>query len=339
VEKTCQYWAMQRQLFNLTASTCNALKSGKWKFVNDIVTRTSRGETFFSTLAKYVRLRNLPARHSTVHWTEALQEAAAVFLVSSNPQQLLKWLASVEKEQTLPDDDERQLFHRIGIELGKLERWMLRQVQLVSEWHYLRMDNVGLDELMERYADNLDRLSEICELKGVVFKKEDMTGCVKSIHKLLVKEIAAQLTDDVESHPSGSHGAVAQAVSAKAQFLLARWEKCVEQCSTYLESVAESHCGTSFAFLSEVGKFLCSTVTISGLEECATFHTNRLKSRLAGLVYCKEAFTSLSNKDMTQFFVGRVLHAVPSSNLVQDDGIFSGCALADPYLLAQMMTS
>ncbi|KAG4063854.1 hypothetical protein PC123_g1389 [Phytophthora cactorum] len=340
IEKACQPWVMQRQLFNLAAPAYNVLKS-KWKFVNDVVNHTKRGDVFFSTLTKYVRLRTLPPRHSTARWNESLQEAAAVLLVRSNYRQLDAWLASVENHTVLPNDVESALFHRIAVEMGKLERWMLRQVQLVSEWHYLCMDEVSLDELMERYADNLDRLSELCQLKSVVFKRNDMTSCVKSIHELLVRDIAAKHEKDegAYSQSSGSHGAVAQAVSLKARFLLSRWEKCVEYGNTYLESVTEPIHSTVPDCLSDVSRFLCSTVSISALEECSTAHSARLESRLAGVGYCKEAFASLKNEDMAQFFVGRVLHAVPSSNLVQDDAIFSGCALASPHLLAKTMAS
>ncbi|KAG3254992.1 hypothetical protein PI124_g515 [Phytophthora idaei] len=340
IEKACQPWVMQRQLFNLAAPAYNVLKS-KWKFVNDVVNHTERGDVFFSTLTKYVRLRTLPPRHSTARWNESLQEAAAVLLVRSNYRQLDAWLASVENHTVLPNDVASALFHRIAVEMGKLERWMLRQVQLVSEWHYLCMDEVSLDELMERYADNLDRLSELCQLKSVVFKRNDMTSCVKSIHELLVRDIAAkhEKDEDAYSQSSGSHGAVAQAVSLKARFLLSRWEKCVEYGITYLESVTEPIHSTVPDCLSDVSRFLCSTVSISALEECSTAHSARLESRLAGVGYCKEAFASLKNEDMAQFFVGRVLHAVPSSNLVQDDAIFSGCALASPHLLAETMAS
>ncbi|KAG6623587.1 putative Hect-domain containing peotein [Phytophthora cinnamomi] len=341
VEKGCQPWVMQRHLFNLATPTCNILKCGRWKFVDNIVNRTPEGESFFETLSKYVRLRTLPSRYATNRWTESLQEAAAVILIRSNYRQLDAWLNSVQSQTTLPKDSENALFHRIGIELGKLERWMLRQVQLVSEWRYLCMDRVSLDELMERYADNLDRLSELCQLKGVVFKKSDMTNCIKSVHDLLVQETSAQQEKNIvtsEKAPS-SHESVAQAVSGKARFLLKRWERCVKYGNANLESVSEPHHSTIFECLSDVGKFLCSAVPVSALEACSTAHSSRLETRLTGVIFCKEIFEELTNEDMAQFFVGRVLYAVPSSNLVQDDGIFSGCALADPHLLAKMMTS
>ncbi|KAG7393228.1 E3 ubiquitin-protein ligase mib1 [Phytophthora pseudosyringae] len=340
VEKACHPWVMQRQLFNLAAPTCNVLKS-KWKFVDDVANRTERGYTFFSTLSKYVRLRTLPPRHYTARWTESVQEAAAVLLVRSNYRQLDAWLTSVDNQAVLPNDIENALFHRIAVELGKLERWMLRQVQLVSEWHYLCMDEVSLDELMERYADNLDQLFELCQLKSVEFKKNDTTSCVKSIHELVVKEIAAQEEKDATAcnQSSSSHEAVAQAVSAKACFLLARWKQCVEYGSTSLESLSEPIYSAVPECLSDVGKFLCSTVSISALEECSTAHSARLESRSAGVGYCKEAIANLKNDAMAQFFVGRVLNAVPSSNLVQDDAIFSGCALASPHLLANIMVA
>ncbi|ETM45302.1 hypothetical protein L914_09596 [Phytophthora nicotianae] len=337
VEKSCQPWVMERQLFNLPVPACNILKS-RWKFVDDVVNRTERGEMFFSTLSEFVRLRTLPPRHSTVRWEESLQVAAAVLLVRSNHHQLHVWLDTVENQGVLPNDIESALFHRIAVELGKLERWMLRQVQLVSEWHYLCIDEVSLDELMERYADNLDRLSELCQLKSVVFKKSDMTSCVKSIHELLVKEIAAKHEKD-DSQSSGSHEAVAQAVLSKTRFLLARWEKCVEYGYTYLESVAEPIHSAVPDCLSDVSRFLCSTVPISALEECSTAHSARLESRLAGIGYCEEAITNLKNDDMAQFFVGRVLYAVPSNTLMQDDAILSGCAVASPLLLAKTMAS
>eukprot|EP00644_Phytophthora_capsici_P013693 jgi/Phyca11/117321/e_gw1.33.176.1 len=336
-EKLFQPWAMQGQLFNLPASSCNALKPSKWCLVDDIVDRNTRGETFFSSLAKYTRLRSLPPRFAA-RWTKALQEAAAVFLVRSDYRHLTAWLTSIEKGEAMSKDDECLLFQPIAIELGKLERWMLRQVQLVNEWHYLRMDEVSLEELTERYGDNLDRLSELCQLKGVCFKKDDMAGCVKKIHELLVEEIAAQLNKST-SQLSGSHEAVADVVSTKAKFLLTRWQKCVEHCNLSLESVSASiHPAVSEGVV-ELGKFLCSPVAISALQECVVVHTSRLKSRIGGVEYCKSAFEGLHTKEMAQFFVGRVLHAVPSSDLVQDDGIFSGCALADPALLANMMSS
>ncbi|OWZ23473.1 hypothetical protein PHMEG_0001640 [Phytophthora megakarya] len=340
VEKTYQPWVTQRQLFNLATPTCNALKSGKWKYIDDVVHRTPRGDGFFLTLFKYVRLRNLPPRQSTPCWLEALQEAAAVFLLRSNHQQLEAWLSSVTNHVALEDDIESVLFHKIAIELGKLERWMLRQVQLVNEWHYLCTDEVSLDELMERYADNLDRLSELCHLKGVAFKKNDKIGCVEYLHELLVEEIAAKqkLNLATRSDMPGSHEAVAQAVSAKARFLLKRWEKCVEH-GNASESIAESLYSAVPECLADVCKFLSSSVPTSALEECSTTHSARLVSRLAGVGYCKEALASLKNEDMAQFFVGRVLHAVPSSNLVQDDGIFSGCALANPRLLSKIAES
>ncbi|KAI9987769.1 hypothetical protein PInf_023813 [Phytophthora infestans] len=246
-----------------------------WKFVDDVVNHAERGDVFFSTLSKY---------HLTARWNEALQEAAAVLLVRSKHHLIEAWMAGVENRTVLSNDIENALFHRIAVELGKLERWMLRQVQLVSEWHYLCIDEVSLDELMERYADNLDRLSELCHLKSVPFKNSDVTSCVKSIHELLVKDIAVKHEKDEDAHSQ-------------------------------------------------------PTVSISALEECSTAHSARLESRLAGVGYCEKAFADLKNEDMAQFFVGRALYAVPSSNVVQDDAILSGCALANPRLLAKTMAS
>ncbi|GMF13998.1 unnamed protein product [Phytophthora lilii] len=341
VEKACQSWPMQRQLFNLAAPSCKVLGSGMWSYVEDVMNRTPRGDAFFTILAKYVRLRNLPTRYETTRWTESLQEATAAFLVRSNHRRLEAWITSVSEGTPLQSDDENALFQGIAVQLGKLERWMLRQVQLVSEWHYLCEDGVSLDELMERYADNLDRLSELCELKGVDIKRNDMIGCVKSIHELLEKDVAAKQEKGAvpSDQPSGAHEAVAQAVSLKTRFLLSRWQKCVKYGNTYLNSVLDLSFSKVPDCVSNVGNFLCSTVSISALEECSIAHSRRLESRLAGVRYCEEAFISLTNENMSNLFVGRILSAVPSSNLVQDDGVFSGCALADPRLLANMLAS
>ncbi|GMF37079.1 unnamed protein product [Phytophthora fragariaefolia] len=339
IEKVCQPWSLGRRLFNLAGPTCTILKSDKWLFIDSIAKRTPEGDSFFLTLSNYVRLRTLPPRYATTQWTESLQAAAAVLLVGSDHRQLDVWLHSIQCKEKLSEDNEHALFHRIGIELGKLERWMLRQVQLLNEWHYLCTDKVSFDELMERYADNLDRLSELCQLKGLMFKKNDMTGCIKSIYDLLGYEAAQQKNATADVTTLSSHETVAEAVSARAQFLLRRWKKCVKYGYSHLESDSEpNRLGVSECW-SDIGKYLCSAISASDLEECSVAHSNRLESRLAGVLYCKEAFEGLSSEQMARFFVGRVLHGVPSSNLVQDDGIFTDCALAEPRILAQMMAS
>ncbi|RLN89280.1 hypothetical protein BBJ28_00013490, partial [Nothophytophthora sp. Chile5] len=311
IEKACQPWVVQRSLFDLVPLNCDVLSPSNWELVNDIAKHASRGATFFSTLEKYVRLRKLPARQANAGWTESLQEAAAVFLVRSNPHLLASWLAASGNDGTeLPEEEERSLFQRIAVELGKLERWMLRQVQLVNEWHYLLMDEVSLDELMERYADNLDRLSELCQLKDVPFKAGDMIGCIKSIHKLLTEEIAAKSQSRKEQvadsqQPSESHQAVAEAVLTKARFLLARWQKCSECDGSRSRSASNLGQSRMTSQLSKVGEFLRSTIAISALEECAEIHSRRVVSRLAGVAYCKEAFEALESSEMAKFFVGR----------------------------------
>lgn len=339
-EKVCQPWTMRKNLFNLILP--GLMKDQLWKFIDGAVKRTLRDDKFWSTLAKYVHLRKLPPRYSTNMWSESLQQAAVVLLLCSNRRLLLIWFsAHADKDKTMPKDDECALFQRIALEMGKLERWMLRQVQLVSEWHYLRVDKVTFDELMERYADNKDRLSELCLLKGVTYKSDDTVGCVKCIHELLVREIEqlGVLDNGSCKKLAGSHEAVAEGVSTKACFLLKRWQKCIEYDDTSSLSAPDLHQWRSSGCLSDAGEFLRCTTSLEILEECSALHSSRLQSRLSGVAYYTDALVSLRTKDMARFFIGRVLHAIPSSDLLQDDGVFSGCTLADPSILSKMMSS
>lgn len=331
IESVCQPLSDVRKLWEPESGW--ASQSIDWGLANEIVECSGRGTSVMATISTFSRLRKVGPRSTNPGWDDALQAAAAVLVVRSDQSLVSRWVDSVGSGLEMVRDVEVQLFQPIAAELDKLEQWMLRQVQLLNEWHYLCEDRVSMDDLMERYADNSDRVQDLCRLKNVPFKKNDVAGCIKELHIRLETESGDDLELPVENQRSMSHRAVADEILVKTRYLLERWKGCRtstdKQPGDLLEPMGRQQPSDQ---TTSVGDFLRSTTPVSCFDQCGEVQTRRLEQRLSGIKLMTSALSSLKSSNLRKFFIGR---GSCITAIDRESSALSGCIMATPDLLSE----
>lgn len=351
-EVQCRKWINCRELFDCTDPSF-FLDPKLLAFMREVVDNKGRGHAFLKVLAQQIRMHKSPNTSTNSTWSEALHSVAAVLVAQSDNVQLTAMLKNLGKDTFPVEGSERNLVKGIAAELQRVEQWMIRQVQLLNEWHYLQVDGVSVEEMSERYADNHDRLRELCELQNLAFHTVDVNGCIKRLHSQLHKQ-EAQGKEDTGSQASASYQRVANEVKKKAHFVLDRhWSGSAEEPKAVADGRSNQlPTGTIGAneFASEstsshqpdhnrvavAGEFFRCSLPSSAIAQCAQIHSERLKERLAGFCLSEVALSGIEAAEMRSWFVGRGLVALSSSSYF-DSGYISGCMLGDRTLLAEFI--
>lgn len=335
VELQCRKWVKNcRELF----------QSVNQHLPREIVDSNTRSDVL-KLFGEHARLHQSPNTSMNSTWTEALSCVAAVLIAQTDQlliSALVKNLESCDPTQLA--DNEISQVRLIATELQKVEQWMIRQVQLQNEWHYLQVDDVSVDEMRERYADNHDRLRELCELQNVMFHSADTASCINKLHSQLQRQ-ETQTKEDTRSQSTSSYHNVAREVVKKAQLLLNRYAKDRQQTDAsehsrlvFGDALTKGIRGSSErqrSRLSVAGEFFRCSLPASAISECAQIQSRRLKDRIAGFCLAESAFAGLESVELSSWFVGRGLVAL-SSAIGGELEYFSGCLLGDTALLADL---
>ncbi|KAF1334195.1 Hect-domain containing peotein, partial [Globisporangium splendens] len=345
VEVQCRKWMGCRELFDCTDSAFY-LNPKMLAFVHEVAENTGHGNTFVKRLTQRVRLHKSPNTSMNSKWSEAVHLVAAVLVAQTDKVQLAAMLKALETDTFSDDGIENSVVKFVAAELLRVEQWMLRQVQLLNEWHYLQVDGVTVEEMTERYADNHDRLRELCELRDIVYNSIDVNGCIKKLHAHLHKQ-DAHAKDDMASQASAAYQCVANEIIKKAQFLMDRGMSVVTNVPQAADDAKSQPIGVKDAmnvscFLNRphqdrvvvAGEFLRCSIPSTAITQCAQIHSKRLKERLAGFYLSEFALSGIEAMDVRTWFVGRGLVALSSSNCF-DLGYFTGCMLGDRTLLTE----
>uniref|UniRef100_K3WUM2 MIB/HERC2 domain-containing protein n=1 Tax=Globisporangium ultimum (strain ATCC 200006 / CBS 805.95 / DAOM BR144) TaxID=431595 RepID=K3WUM2_GLOUD len=260
--------------------------------------------------------------------------------------QLAATLKALETDTFSNDGIENAVVKFVAAELQRVEQWMLRQVQLLNEWHYLQVDGVTVEEMTERYADNHDRLRELCELRDITYNSIDVNGCIKKLHAYLHKQ-DAHTKDDMTSQASAAYQFVANEIIKKAQFLMDRGMSVIANelpdaaGAKYELSGLKAAMNVASCFnrprhdlVMVAGEFLRCSVSSAVITQCAQIQSKRLKERLAGFYLLEFALSGIETMDVRTWFVGRGLVALSSSSYF-DSGYFTGCLLGDRTLMTE----
>lgn len=331
VELQCRKWVKTCRVLFQSVDHHLPLDKDLATFFGKIDDSNTRGDVL-KLLGQHARLHQSPNTSMNSNWTEALSFVAAVLITQTDRRlvsALVKHLESSDLSQL--EDHESYQVHVIATELQKVEQWMIRQVQLQNEWHYLQVDDVSIEEMRERYLDNQDRVRELCELQNVVFHSVDTVGCISKLHSQLQRQ-ENQVKEDTLSQSSSSYQNVAKEVVKKAQILLNRYAKDMQQPGTCEHSRGSYERRRSR--LAVVGDFFRCALPAAAVSECAQIQTRRLKDRIAGFCLTEFAFAGLESVALSSWFVGRGLVAL-SSAIGGEPDYFNGCLLGDTALLAE----
>jgi hypothetical protein len=260
-------------------------------------------------------------------WIFARRLITAIFILLSSRKPQFPEVGS------LLDDEFKQELICISVEVGKIEQWMLRRAQLITEWYYLREESLSFAEFKDRYSGNVDRVRELCSLfYDVPFDEGNMDTCITKLHEILNSEIQQQKTVLKPPVDRTSYAEVAQDMIQRAQFLL-------------------KHLGSSI--LSQlpsttIKSFFYNSVEIELLEKCLISHSERLNRRLQGLDLLHTGLRELQSYPLKSIFIGHLWKAAvvqdfrrkdskeESKRFHSDFSLFRECILAERSLKVKM---
>lgn len=338
VEVQCRKWLTSRELFRaLDRSSALEVRRAVERR-NDVV----------ETLSGVARLHKAASTSTNAKWSDALGYVAAALVAQTDRAVIASVVARLTAapaslSSAALDDSVQRSVQAIATELQRVEQWMLRHVQLLNEWHYLELDCVAVDEMKERYADNHDRLRELCELQSVAFHSADVNGCITRLHAALVSH-AAKTKDDASASSHNAYQVVATEVIEKAQLLLARYtrEKALSDAASSSsmrqqsasDDAASRSISLDHALVATAGDFFRSTVAASALSDCVQIQSRRLRDRIAGFSLSESVISAIATSELASFFVGRAIVALSNASAGETDYV-SGCALGDASLLIE----
>lgn len=329
VEQQCRKWISARELFS-PASRRYAID------MREIV-ECNGCAGVLKLFEEFTRLHKSPKTSMNQTWTDALGAAAAVLLAQTNGVVLSAVARAVKDPSFKLPDPTRSEVQAVAAELQRVEQWMIRHVQLLNEWHYLQEDGVSIDDMKERYADNLDGLRELCELQSIPFHGNDVNGSILKLHSQLQRQ-----ESETSEDKTNSYELVAREVLEKAQLLLSRYTKekqpgasgeipCANKSDDKREWGSDDR---QLHRVATAGDFFRCAPPSSVISDCAQIQSRRLRERIAGFNLSQSALVGVESPELTSWFVGRGLVALSVTNTGEPD-YFHGCLLGDNALLTE----